>query len=332
MISLGIKFLWRWREYMSKKLTYEELKMQENSLLEWHGINSTELCFEKSSFSFKRNHINYNVDILVVGNEKIIKVQADIPVPFEILYLYLCDVRRFEYLLDGAFYRMTKCEGDGEDVTDPIALVELGYFTNDKYKHKISLELSDKEYKYYFLKWLKLQSTLGIINQVALFANCINGLTADLRISLLSECFEALGKKFEKAHKIIVLPEEATTRKVSCKKCKREFDVVIKGKKTFMCYMMALIEEYGRVIFATEYRRRKSLLQKIVKTRNKVFHVNEKQKKTLSGAQCGLYAIKLEWMLRYIIWLELGVPKDRLDTAVIIEIQNFEAQFPQLIY
>jgi len=316
---------------MSKNVTFEELKLQENSMLEWHGINNTELCFEKSSFSFKRKHINYNVDISVVGNEKIIKVQADTPVPFERLYLYLCDVRRFEYLLDGAFYRMTKCEGDGVDVTESIAQVELGYFTSDKHKHKISLELTDKEYKHYFLKWLKLQSTLGIINQVALFANCINGLTADLRISMLSECFEALGKKFEKAHKITVRPEDGTTRKVRCENCHQQFDLTIKGKKTFMCYMMALIENYGGVIFATEYRRRYSLLQKIVKTRNKVFHVNAKQKKTLSGAQCGLYAIKLEWMLRYIIWLELGFPKVRLDTVIKKEIQNFEAQFPQLI-
>lgn len=69
-------------------------------------------------------------------------------------------------MVDGAFYCMKKCETDGIDVTNSITDVELPYFFSEKYKHKIPLELTDKEYKRYFLKWLKLQSSLGIINQV----------------------------------------------------------------------------------------------------------------------------------------------------------------------
>ena len=63
-----------------------------------------------------------------------------------------------------------------------------------------------------------------------------------------------------------------------------------------------------------------------------VFHVNGKQKKTLDGTQCGFYAIKLEWMYRYRIWLEMGFPKNKLDAAIAKEIKSFEDQFPQLIY
>lgn len=317
---------------MSQCITYEDLKKQTISLLEWHGMNTTDPCFEKNYFSFKRNHINYDVDISVIRNEKVIKIKADTPVSLERVYLYLCDIRRFEYLVDGAFYRMSKCAGDGSDVTESIASIELGYFDSKKHKHKIPLELSDKEYKHYFLKWLKLQSTLGIINQVALFANCVSGLTADLGISMLSECFEALGKKLEKENKITVFSEEPTTRTIKCKHCQLEFDLSIRGKKTFMCYMMAFVETYGKIIFETEFKRRKTLLRKIVKTRNMVFHVNSGQKQTLSGKQCGLYAIKLEWMLRYILWLELGFPKDRIDSVLEKEIKNFEAKFPQLLY
>ena len=43
-------------------------------------------------------------------------------------------------------------------------------------------------------------------------------------------------------------------------------------------------------------------------------------------------AIKLEWMYRYIIWLEMGFPKNKLDAAIAKEIKSFEDQFPQLIY
>ena len=64
----------------------------------------------------------------------------------------------------------------------------------------------------------------------------------------------------------------------------------------------------------------------------KFFHVNAKQNGVLGGAQCGFYAIKLEWMFRYIIWLEMGFPKDKLDVVIEKEIKKFESQFPNLIY
>lgn len=165
-----------------------------------------------------------------------------------------------------------------------------------------------------------------------LFANCLNGLTSDIRISMLAECFEALGKRLEKEKKIVVKSEPNTTRRVKCKKCQEEFKLPNSRKKTFACYMTTLIETYGKTIFNSEYRRRKSLIKKIVKTRNKVFHVNAKQKNILDGKQCGFYAIKLEWLFRYIIWIELGFPKEKLDLVIEKEIREFENQFPQLLY
>ena len=96
---------------------------------------------------------------------------------------------------------------------------------------------------------------MGIINQVALFANCLNGLTADVRISMLAECFEAFGKRLEKEKKIIVKSENNTTRTVQCENCKEKFELSIRGKKSFACYMTALIETYGKTIFSREYRR-----------------------------------------------------------------------------
>lgn len=317
---------------MTENTTYDQLRTQRHLSLEWRGINSTQICFEKSCFSFKKDHVTYAIEIAVIGNEKKISISVDTPTTFEKIYHYLGDIRRYEYLVDGAFYCMKKCKTYGIDVTNSITDVEIPYFFSGKYKHKIPLELTDKEYKRYFLKWLKLQSSLGIINQVALFANCLNGLTADVRISMLAECFEAFGKRLEKEKKIIVKSENNTTRTVQCENCKEKFELPIRGKKSFACYMTALIETYGKTIFSREYRRRKTLIQKIVKTRNKVFHVNAKQNGVLDGAQCGFYAIKLEWMFRYIIWLEMGFPKDKLDVVIKKEIKKFESQFPNLIY
>ena len=317
---------------MSEIVTYDQLRIQQCSSLEWYGTNSTQICFEKSCFSFKRDHIIYTVEITVKKDLKKINIQADTPTTFEKMYFYLGDVRRYEYLMDGAFYCMKKCEMNSVDITSILINVELSYFSSEKFKRKIPLELTDKEYKHYFLKWLTLQSSLGIINQVALFANCVNGITADIRIAMLAECFEALGKRLEKENKIEVIPEQNTIRKIRCRECQKENELSIRGKKTYAGYMNAIIEKYGRVIFSSEYRRRKTLIQKIVKTRNKVFHVNIKQKKVLNGEQCGFYAIKLEWMFRYIIWLELEFPKDKLDFVVEKEILEFERLYPQLIY
>lgn len=317
---------------MNENVSYDQLKLQMHSSLEWHGTNSTQICFERSSFSLKKDHILYMIEISVIGNEKKICISTDEKTSFEKLYYYLGTIRRYEYLLDGAFYCMKKCETDGIDITNTIADVELSYFSSKKHKHKIPLELTDKEYKHYFLKWVKLQSTLGIINQVSLFANCVNGLTADVRISMLAECFEALGKKLEKEKKIKVQSEKNTTRNIRCTKCHEKFKLSIPGKKTLACYMTAIIEAYGQIIFSSEYRRRRTLIRKVVNIRNKVFHVNPRQKNTFDGAHCGFYAVKLEWMFRYIIWLELGVLKDRLDFVVEKEIKKFENEFPQLIY
>lgn len=317
-------------EIQNKK--YEQLKNKMYSCLEWQGRNNMYICFEKNSFSFKKNHVIYSVEISMIQTKKRITIKSQIPVQLEMLYLYLGDVRRYEYLFDGAFYIMDECLADGNEITEVIKTIELGYFQSARSKHKIPLELDDKEYKKFFLKWLKLQNDFGIINQMALFANCVNGLTADMRISMLVECYEALGKKLERAHFLSVVPEPNTSRQVTCLNCGNSHSITIRGKKTLACYLHALVNKYGKPVFTTEFRRRKSLITRIIKTRNKVFHVNSKQKKVLKEGQCGFYAVKLDWMFRYIIWILMGYDQTKLDAVVSKEVIKFENEFLQLIY
>ncbi len=315
-----------------QNLEYKQLKCELCSCHEWRGENRAYVCFEKNSFEFQRNHVVYNIEISVRKIEKCIVIKSQVPVQFERLYLYLGDVRRYEYLFDGAFYTMSKCLADGNEVTETIKSVELGYFQSARSKHKIPLELNDREYKKFFLKWIKLQNEFGIINQMNLFASCINRLTADVRISMLIECYEALGKKLEKLHLLTVIPEQNSSRQVNCPNCGCIYSISIRGKKTLACYVYAIIEKYGKPIFNTEFRRRKSLIGHIIKTRNKVFHVNAKQRKVLKGGQCGFYAVKLDWLFRYIIWILMGYNQDKLDDLVSKEVVKFESEFSQLIY
>lgn len=118
---------------MTENTTYDQLKTQRHLSLEWRGINSTQICFEKSCFSFKKDHVTYTIEIAVIGDEKKISISVDTPTTFEKIYHYLGDIRRYEYLVDGAFYCMKKCETDGIDVTNSITDVELPYFFSEKY-------------------------------------------------------------------------------------------------------------------------------------------------------------------------------------------------------
>ena len=107
---------------------------------------------KKSYFSLKkRPRYLYDRNCCNWWWEKI-SISVDTPTTFEKIYHYLGDIRRYEYLVDGAFYCMKKCETDGIDVTNSITDVELPYFFSEKYKHKIPLELTDKEYKSIFFK------------------------------------------------------------------------------------------------------------------------------------------------------------------------------------
>lgn len=149
---------------------------------------------------------------------------------------------------------------------------------------------------------------------------------------MLIECYEALGRKLEKLHILSVAPETNTSRQVTCSNCGGSHSIPIRGKKTLACYVSALVEKYGKPVFLTEFRRRRSLIARMIKTRNKVFHVNPKQKKVLKGGQCGFYAVKLEWMFRYIIWILMGYNQAKLDAVISKEVMKFESDFKNLIY
>ena len=73
---------------MTENTTYDQLKTQRHLSLEWRGINSTQICFEKSCFSFKKDHVTYTIEIAVIGDEKKISISVDTPTTFEKIYHY----------------------------------------------------------------------------------------------------------------------------------------------------------------------------------------------------------------------------------------------------
>ena len=46
---------------MTENTTYDQLKTQRHLSLEWRGINSTQICFEKSYLSLKKDKCTYTI-------------------------------------------------------------------------------------------------------------------------------------------------------------------------------------------------------------------------------------------------------------------------------
>lgn len=295
---------------MQEKLDFEKIKNNPCKKFVWVGSNTSYLLKQVTKHAV---HVTYQkmvfkITITRVMDVKWIEIERS-EAPMYIFYELMNEVRRFEYLFDGAFYNTTQCKMDDMEIVDAIRCVDLGYFQYAKRKRRILLNLRDMEYQKYFCKWLKLEKDLGIINQMVLYAGNINGLPVDVRISMLTECFEALVRKLE----IRQLIQKVYPR-------------------TLENCMNAILIAYGEPVFTAEKNNWHTLVRRIVKTRNKVFHVDSRKKDVLNGPQSGFYAVKLEWLYRYIVWRMLGYDRNRLDDVLKQEIDTYNANYPQLIF
>ncbi|MCD8103955.1 MAG: hypothetical protein LUF35_02875 [Lachnospiraceae bacterium] len=309
------------------KKNYEEIKGEMHSKLVWCGENSHYALFKGNRIQLTRNRSKYDVIVNHIGTTKRIEITCIGQVELEKLYLLLGEIRQFEYLFEGAFFLMRECLVDDEDITAVIQEVELGYFQSSKYLHEIPVVLTDAEYKKYFLRWVKLARKRAIINQMILYASNVNGITSDVRLAMLAESFNMLAKKMEKENLLSIIPEPDTYSKITCQHCGQLNSKRIKGRKTLSCCLNSVIGQYGMPVFSTEYRRRKSLITHIVKTRNKVFHVDSGKRGYLSGGQCGFYSVKLDWMYRYVCLIQIGIDKTILDNAISKKIRNCSGQY-----
>lgn len=295
---------------MQKKENFDEIKDSICKKFVWLGRNQSYLQTKitKHTIHLTREKLAYEITITRVMDTKWIEIETS-GVRMGELYELANEVRRFEYLFDGSFYSMMQCKMDDTDIVEAIRQVDLGYFQYAKRKRRILLNVTDEEYQTYFCKWMRLERELGIINQMVLYAGNINGLPVDVRISMITECFEALIRKLE-SHKLIYKVHSRTL--ANC--------------------ILSILTVYGEPVFKTEQKNWNALVRRIVKTRNKVFHVDNRNQNVLNGAQSGFYAVKLDWLYRYIVWIMLGYDKKVLYGVLEPEITTYEANFPQLIF
>ncbi len=306
----------------------------------WEGENSHYVYMSRRTIVIQRNCVNFQISIQYIATKQIIEIQSSEPVEMVLLNDLVDELRRFEYLFNGAFHVMESCMVNSVDITNLIRKTELGYFQNAGFKYMIPLFLTDKEYKKFFLQWEKLERSLRAINQTILYGNNVRGLPVDIKLALLIECYEALAKKLEKGGYVKIAKEPDRLCKVVCPYCKQSYMKNIKGNKTLASCLLAVLKTYGKPVFSTEYRRKNSMVRCFVNIRVKVFHVkskkencrNRKKRKFLSGPQCRFYAIKFDWLYRYIIWILLGIDQSKLDQAIEPQIAALEKEYPWLLY
>lgn len=293
-----------------KKENFDEIKDRKCNKFVWVGRNTNQVQGKvtKHSLQIKENQTVFDITVTRIMDTKWIEIESR-PTPVWLFYEIANIVRRFEYLLDGAFYLTVQCKMDNTEILAEIRSVELGYFQSANRKRRIPLILTEKEYQTYFRRWIVLERDLGIINQMMLYAGNINGLPVDVRMSMAVECYEALARKLEK--------QKLVTKKTPT---------------TLANSVVEILDGYGEPVFATEHPKWHTLVPKIVKTRNMIFHVNQNTNNTLDASCVGFYAVKLDWLYRYIVWLLLGYDRDLLNQAVQPEITAFESNFPQLIF
>ena len=311
--------------------TFTDIKKDKYYKILWTGNHSMSLSFRKHKFTVKRNYIKYSFLVSVCGDEMRIEVEANELVELEILYSWVCQIRRFEYLFDGSFYIMCKCCLDEVDLTQIIGKSENAYFQMERGKHIIKLQFNDRDYKRHFVNWIKLEKNFHLINQMLLYASNTRGITADIRIAMLAECYEPFALELEKRGYITV-QKVLPAKPITCSKCGYQHLNKNRSRKTLGSCLESVIRVYGKPVFSTEYRRKRSLVKHIVKTRNKIFHVKTNSKGALGGGQSGFYAIKLDWMYRYIILCLVTGNRQIMDYELEKNVLAFETTFPQLVY
>ena len=311
---------------------YEELRTEKYSELVWYGRDEKYINVKLSRINLKRHNVKLYIEVSLTCCEKKIMISSDRAISFEELYMYLGSVRRYEYLFDGTFYKMKSCIADGKDVTETLLEIETGYFRYSKYGARLLINISDKDYTRFFRNWLIAEQRLGIINQMMLYADNIPHLTADIRLAMVAETYEAFAKLLEKLGEIRIAKEPTVYKEIICQNCSYKNQIPIKGRKTLKGCLTAVIDKYGKIVFSTEFRRRRRLIKKIVKTRNKVFHVNRRQSDVLASNSLGFYVIKLNLLYRYIILNMIGVKKETLDRSFSGIVSKYERKFPNCIF
>lgn len=286
--------------------------------------------FRENSIIITRKSITYTIDIRTMVNKKEIKIVSDKKCSIMEMYYHTMEILRFENLFDGIFFNVKSFVADDIEYVEYIREVQLSYYTSEKRYLNFPLEFTNREYKKYYNKWLKIEKKNKIIHPVFLFSTYLNGMTTDLRMALLLEIFEPIAEALHERGDIVLVKPPYKEFSNKCKKCGSTVSRKVPNKElTFADKIKPLIKKYGKEIFVKENT--KNLVSKAVKVRNKVDHVKANTVNVMNGKQCGFYIYKFSLMYRYIMLIELGLNDKLIEQTISSWIEAFDKNYSHLI-
>ena len=282
--------------------------------------------FRENRIRIKRQKVFYNITICLTGNKKKIIVEADSQSLVQDMYYIIMEILRFENLFEGLFYSVTEFWADEIDCLKEIKDIQLAYYESTKQYTYFEIDFSDKVYKSYYSKWLKREKKNRLIHPVFLFSTYLEGMPVDLRLAILLEIFEPLAEELHNRGEIVLVKEPFITYHNKCKNCGAYVSRKDKNKKlSFNDKIKPLIKKYGKIIFEDDNR--KKLVEKSIKIRNKIDHVNVDTKNVLSGEQCGVYLYKYSLLYRYIVLLDIGIDSSQIEPAMKLWLDYFNHKY-----
>lgn len=278
----------------------------------------------------KRKNIYYDITIKLVVNKKEIIIEADSDSTIYNMYSIVMEILRFENMFEGIFYSTQSFEVDGIECIDSIKEIQRAYYGSTKQYTYFGIDFSDKEYKTYYIKWLKREKKNKLIHPVFLYSTYLEGMPVDLRLAILLEIFEPLAEEMHERGEIELVKSPYVIFTNNCKQCGAVVSRKQPNKKlTFEDKLKPLIKKYGKKIFAGDTKSK--LISKAVKIRNKVDHVKADTKNVMSGKQCGAYIYKFSLMYRYMMLLEIGIASSELETTMEKWLEKFNSEYKSLM-
>ena len=269
-----------------------------------------EICIKQVSVLFKEDGVcapirrfyyedNFTIQVEQSGGCRTTTIISDSPMRALYLWGVFHYVDKYFMLCEGQFAEIKEITF----ISDTDATESLERFSNiciderancfhsaDFCKYQINcwlnpISLLSQEL---FDNWIDLLDKLDIIHNVVLYNVSNVGITIDVKAMFLIESFEGLAD---------LLKDEITFRKAKY----RESQLNI--------YLIAIINEYGKVIFQKEIAYDIEKVTKVfVDSRNRIAHIKTKSdKKYLDGGESLIYTIKMFYLYRVVLFHLIGI-------------------------
>lgn len=282
-------------------------------------------CNRTNTLSIKRSNVYYLITVNVRGNNKAIKIEADVDAEFEKFYELVMDIIRFENLFDGRFFRISSWEFDGNNMLPQLDNKLLGYMNSRISMSCFYIKYDDTTYRSLFNRFEKYLNKKLLQYHISLYSTYLDGMPVDLRLAQLIEIFEPLACELYEKGEIRLRANPYLVVKEKCPKCGCSVAKKIRNKGTHLEDLIkAVIKRYGKDIFDGDSVAK--VVRKAVVLRNKIDHVSN-QRGSMTGPECGFYLYKFQLLYRIIVMQEIGIPYESIEGRVKILINDFNKKF-----